>query len=86
MLQNIFDNNLVAIGKNKVDFTLKKPAYGGMCILELRKVLMYEFHYDYIKNKYCYEYKYMKILGTIKECLILVIIWLIQNTMMIQTN
>ena len=23
-----------------------------MCILELRKVLMYEFHYDYIKNKY----------------------------------
>ena len=23
-----------------------------MCILELCKVLMYEFHYDYIKNKY----------------------------------
>ena len=23
-----------------------------MCILELRKVVMYEFHYDYIKNKY----------------------------------
>ena len=23
-----------------------------MLILELRKVLMYEFHYDYIKNKY----------------------------------
>ena len=23
-----------------------------MCILELKKVLMYEFHYDYIKNKY----------------------------------
>ena len=23
-----------------------------MCILELRRVLMYEFHYDYIKNKY----------------------------------
>ena len=23
-----------------------------MCILELNKVLMYEFHYDYIKNKY----------------------------------
>ena len=23
-----------------------------MCILELRKVLMYKFHYDYIENKY----------------------------------
>ena len=23
-----------------------------MCILELSKVLMYEFHYDYNKNKY----------------------------------
>ena len=23
-----------------------------MCILELSNVLMYEFHYDYIKNKY----------------------------------
>ena len=23
-----------------------------MCVLELSKVLMYEFHYDYIKNRY----------------------------------
>ena len=23
-----------------------------MCVLELSNVLMYEFHYDYIKNKY----------------------------------
>ena len=23
-----------------------------MCVLDLIKVLMYEFHYDYIKNKY----------------------------------
>ena len=47
----MFDNDLVAIRKNKVTLTLNKPAYIGMCILELSKVLMYEFHYDYIKNK-----------------------------------
>ena len=32
--------------------TLNKTACIGMCILEFSKVLMYEFHYDYIKNKY----------------------------------
>ena len=52
MLHKIFDNNLVAIRKSKVSLKLNKPAYIGMCILELSKVLMYEFHYDYIKNKY----------------------------------
>ena len=29
-----------------------KPAYIRLCILELSKVLMYEFSYDYIKSKY----------------------------------
>ena len=48
----IFDNNLVAIRKSKVSLKLNKPAYIEMCILKLSKVLMYEFHYDYIKNKY----------------------------------
>ena len=52
MSHKIFDNELVVIRKNKVTLTLNKPAYTGMCILELSKVLMYEFHYDYIKNKY----------------------------------
>ena len=28
---------------------LNKPAYIGMCILELSEVLMHEFHYEYIK-------------------------------------
>ena len=51
MTQNIC-NELVAICKNKVTLMLNKTAFIGMCILEFSKVLMYEFHYDYIKNKY----------------------------------
>ena len=52
MSPKIFENDLVAMRKNKATLTLNKPAYTGTCILELSKVLMYEFHYDYIKNKY----------------------------------
>ena len=52
MSHKIFDNDLVAIRKKKVTLTLNKPAYIAMSILELNKILMYEFHYDYIKNKY----------------------------------
>ena len=33
---------------NAVALKLKKPAYIGMCSLELSKVLMYKFHFDYI--------------------------------------
>ena len=49
----IFDNELVVIRGNKLTLTLNKTACIVMCILELSKVLMYELHYDYIKNKYC---------------------------------
>ena len=52
MSQKEFDNNLVEIRKSKLALKLNKPAYIGMCISELSKVLMYQFHYDYIKNKY----------------------------------
>ena len=52
MSHQIFYNNLVAVRKSKVALKLNKPAYIEMCILELSKVLMYEFHYYYIKNKY----------------------------------
>ena len=48
----IYDNDLVVIRKNKGILKLNKPAYIGMCILELSKALMYQFHYGYIKNKY----------------------------------
>ena len=46
MSQKIFGNNLVAIEKNKIALRPSKPAYIGVCILELSKLLMCQFHYD----------------------------------------
>ena len=50
--QKIFDNNLVVIHKSKATKKLNKPTYISVCICDLSKMLMYNFHYDYIKNKY----------------------------------
>ena len=48
----IFNENLVAVHKIKETLTLNRPAYVGMCILDLSKTLMYDFHCNYIKKKY----------------------------------
>ena len=48
----IFNENLVAVHNIKEKLTLNKPAYVGMCILDLSKTLMYDHHYNYIKNNY----------------------------------
>ena len=48
----IFNENLMVAHKVKETLTLNRLAYGGMCILDLSKTLMYDFHYNYIKKKY----------------------------------
>ena len=48
----IFNKDLVAVHKIKETLTLNRPSYVGMCILDLSKTLMYDFHYNYIKEKY----------------------------------
>ena len=53
MTGKIFNEKLVAIHKIKETLTLNRPApYVGMCILDLSKILMYNFHYNYVKKKY----------------------------------
>ena len=49
---NIFNENLIAIHMKKTKLVFDKPVYLGMCILDLSKTLMYDFHYNYIKPKY----------------------------------
>ena len=48
----IFNESLVAVHKVKETLTLNRPAYVGMCILDLSKTLMYDFHHNYIKQKF----------------------------------
>ena len=43
----VFNENLMAVHKIKESLTLSRPAYFGMCILDLSKTLMYDFHYGY---------------------------------------
>ena len=38
----IFNKNLMAVHKIKETLTLNRPAYVGMCILDLSKTLMYD--------------------------------------------
>ena len=49
---NIFSEDLVAIHKKRTKLVFNKLVYLGMCILDLSKTLMYDFHYNYIKQKY----------------------------------
>ena len=49
---NIFSEDLVAIHMKKTKLVFNKPVYLGMCILDLSKTLMCDFHHNYIKRKY----------------------------------
>ena len=46
------DDNLAIIEMRKVKVTMNKPVYLGLSILEISKITMYEFWYDYVKSKY----------------------------------
>ena len=50
--QKLFSKKFVAIHEIKPVLTLNKPIYVGFSIHDLSKLLMYEFHYKYIKSKF----------------------------------
>lgn len=51
----IFNKYIVGVHMNKTKVKLNKPIYAGTAILDLSKLIMYRFHYDFIINKYGYE-------------------------------
>ena len=48
----IFSEDLAAVNMKKTKLYLNRPIYVGFSILDLSKVLMYQFHYEYMKPKY----------------------------------
>lgn len=48
----IFSENLIAVQLQKVYTMYNKPIYVGFSILDLSKVVMYSFYYEYLKPKY----------------------------------
>ena len=50
--RKIFNENLISVHMKKTSLTMNKPVYLGMCILDLSKSLMFDFHYNYIILKY----------------------------------
>ena len=49
---NLISENLSIIEMKKVKVKMNKPIYLGLSILEISKIIMYEFWYDYMKRKY----------------------------------
>ena len=48
----LFGPNLMGCEMGKVKVVMNKPVYLGQAILDLSKIVMYEFHNDYMKRKY----------------------------------
>ena len=48
----LIDDNLAIIEMRKAKVKMNKPIYLGLSILDISKITMYEFWYDYVKNKY----------------------------------
>jgi len=48
----IFTEDLVAVQMLKQKLYLNRPIYVGFSILDISKTLMYDFHYNYVKQKY----------------------------------
>ena len=48
----LFGENPMGCELGKIKVVMNKPVYLGQAILDLSKIVMYEFHYDYMKKKY----------------------------------
>ena len=54
---NLISEDLSITETQKTKVKMNKPIYLGLSILEISKILMYEFWYDYMKQKYSNDVK-----------------------------
>ncbi|XP_011696250.1 PREDICTED: uncharacterized protein LOC105454958 [Wasmannia auropunctata] len=50
--RSVFAENLIAVELRKLKVQFYKPIYVGMCILDVSKVCLYEFHHEYMLPLY----------------------------------
>ncbi|XP_070165613.1 uncharacterized protein [Polyergus mexicanus] len=50
--RSLFAEDLVAVELRKLEVKFNKPIYVGMCILDVSKIRLYEFHYEYMLPLY----------------------------------
>ncbi|CAH1107328.1 unnamed protein product [Psylliodes chrysocephalus] len=48
----VFDENLIAVELHRSEVFFNKPTYVGMSILDLSKIVIYDFHYEYMLNNF----------------------------------
>ena len=48
----IFHKDLLALERAVSELTLNRPIYTGLCVLDVSKTLMYDWHYNYVKLHY----------------------------------
>ena len=44
----MFSENLIAVELRKLEVKFNKPIYVGVCILDISKICLYEFHHEYM--------------------------------------
>ena len=60
----LFGENLMGCEIGKIKVVMNKLVYLGQAILNLRKIVMYEFHYDYMVPKYGLEKLKLSVMDT----------------------
>ena len=57
--RSVFSENLVAVELRRLEVRFNKPIYVSMCILDISKTRVYEFHYEYMLPLYREKCKIM---------------------------